>query len=235
MEQCTWHTNIFPENDTALSVSCVLMLHCFPAAWPRMKLSFILTKAILMHLGETKSSNNTPQVYEKNTLLHSHSIVKEEYIGTHNKNSLSHLIFSKRPEEVKLGLGSVQQPGQWCNVGKWWAFPFIYFGRFPRLPHICTVKPLSAGSRTENMQCSPQCCGDTSGANKRACCSLDWAPLAANSTTQGKIHHTSDISELYFAVKLSRKWKAGDTGKWRGEPEKIQQCSGALDGVRQRN
>lgn len=74
MIQHTWYNNIFPQKATALSVLCVLTLNRFPAAWLRMKLTFILTKATLMHLGETKNSNNTPQVYEKNTLLHSQCI-----------------------------------------------------------------------------------------------------------------------------------------------------------------
>lgn len=189
-----------------------------------------------MNLEETKSSNSTPQVNEKNTLLHSQPIVKEEHIGTHNKNSLSHLIFSERPEEVKSDLDSVQHSGQWCNVGKWWAFPFIYVGSFPRLLHICTVKPLSAGSRAkacnalQNVVVTPL--GQTSRADAHW---TERCSLAANSASRGKSHHISGTSELYLAVKVRRQWKAGDTGEWRGELEKIQQCVGTSYGVCQTN
>lgn len=160
---------------------------------------------------------------------------KEAHWHTQPKFYLSHLIFSARPEEVKSDLDSVQHPGQWCNVGKWWAFPFIYVGRFPRPLHICTVKLLWAGSRAENMQCSPQCCGDTSGANNQGCCSLNWALLIANSAAQGKTHRSWGTSELYFTAKLSRNRKVGDTGRLEGEWEKIPQCLRVLDGVCQRN
>lgn len=72
MGQRICHTNISPQNATALSVLRVLMFNCFIfAAWPGMKLSFIWTKAILIHLGETKRSNNAPRLYEKITLLYS--------------------------------------------------------------------------------------------------------------------------------------------------------------------
>lgn len=128
-----------------------------------MRLSFILTKATLMHLGETKISNNTPQVYEKNPFLHSQSLVREEHFGT-QKIYCSHFIFSEKPEEVKSDLDWVQHLSQWCSVDKWWEFSFIYIGRFPRLLHICTVQPPWAGSRAENMQH----CGATSVAMNRA-------------------------------------------------------------------